>query len=343
MAWAWWKAAIKAKNEGQALPPVSPDQPEVGFYYAKASRAGGRVPVCIYPDNNGDLVARSGTRAEHRIEDAAGRWSWVAGNPIDRDSYVYAWERGSWPDGTPTVAVEAAPAAGDNLPSDPFARLQAELDDKLASAKAFLEEASARQDKTRADRARNLQAELLQLNRAADKLHEAEKAPHLQACRDVDAKFRFRDTVKEVAARLRTVFENIAKRLEAEANEAARREHERKLREAEEQRRRIEAERAKLHEDDPISALTSPEPELPPLPAAPEPVKVSVGGGIGRAAGLKTVLVPEIIDFEATLRHYAKHPEVRAVVEKLVKAEARLHKEATSVPGVRIKEERRAA
>ena len=96
-------------------------------------------------------------------------------------------------------------------------------------------------------------------------------------------------------------------------------------------------------QDDPIAALTEPEPELPIIPAAPEPVKVQAGGGIGRAAGLKTVYEPEITDYQKTLAHYQNHPDVQAVIEKLVKAETRLHKAATNIPGVTVRTERRAA
>lgn len=342
--WAWYRTALDAKNKGEPLPAISADDPQWGFFYAKASKAGGRIPVCIFEDKNGELVARWGTKDSHQFEDAAKRWTWVAESVVDRGTYKVAWDTGKWPDGTPTTAVDVPAAArDDNLPFDPFDRLKAELDDKLASAAAFLEDAAAKADKTRADRARNLQAELLAINKTADTMHETEKAPHLAASRAVDAKFRFRDQVKEVCARLRTVFENIAKRIEAEANEAARRAHAEQVRKAEEERQRIEAERKKKLADDPVAALTEPEPELPMAPAAPEPVKVQVGGGIGRAAGLKTVWTPEIIDYEATLKHYAKHPDVRAVIDKLVKAESRVHKEATSIPGVKMKEERRAA
>lgn len=343
--WTWYRAAIAAKNEGKPLPPIKVDQPECGVFWRKASKAGGRIPVLINLDDNGELYARCGTRESHRLEDASRIWSWCAENVVDRDSYKHAYEAGTWPDGTPTAAADASgpAAAGDNLPTDPYERLKAQVDDKLASAQSFLEDAKAKPDKTRADMARNIQAELLALNKTANNMHVTEKAPHLAACREVDDKFRFRDTVATICARLRTVFENIAKRLEAEANETARREHERKVREAEEERQRLEAERAKKLADDPIAALTEDAPELPMAPPPPEPVKVNVGGGVGRAAGLKTVWVPEIIDYEATLKHYSKHPDIRAAVEKLVRADAKVHKEATNVPGVKMTADRKAA
>jgi hypothetical protein len=332
---------MAAKASGKPGPAINADSPQFGFYWAKASKDGGRIPVCIYRDGNGDLVARSGTRAEHRIEDAASRWTWVAGNPVDRDTYTFAWTEGKWPDGTPTTAP--ALPAGSNLPTDPFERLLAEVDDKMASAAAFLSDAAATPDKTRADRARNLQAELLALTKQADALHRTEKQPILDQAKAVDERFRFRDAIKDAATRLRTVFENILKAEEARAREEARKRHEEELRRAEAERQRILAERQRQMQDDPIAAMTEPVLELPTIPAAPEPVKVQAGGGIGRAAGLKTVYEPEITDYRATLAHYQDHPDVRAAVEKLVKAETRLHKAATNIPGVTVRTERRAA
>jgi len=340
--WDWYKAAIKAKNAGKDLPPVSDGKPEVGFFYAKASRAGGRVPVCIYRDSNGDLVARSGTRAEHRMEDAAGKWSWVAGNPIERDSYVHAWEEGVWPDGTPTTAP--ALPAGSNLPTDPFERLNAEVNDKIADAKALIERlAKSTATKTDADMARNIQASLLGHVKTADAMHKAEKQPHLDACREVDDKFRFRETVKDWGARLRTVFENWMRAEEAKARAEAEKKHREELAKAQVERERIEAERKKKLADDPVAALTEDEPELPELPLAPEPVKINVGGGVGRAAGLKSEWIGQIVDYEATVKHYRNHPDVKAVIDKLVARAVKADKSEAKIPGVTVKESRRAA
>lgn len=341
--WAWYKAAIKAKQKGEPLPAVSEGQPQVGFYWAKASKSGGRIPVVIFLDKNGDMVARSGTRAEHRIADAAERWSWICAHPIERDSYVFAWENGTWPDGTPTTAPRLPD--GSNLPTDPFERLLAEVDDKMASASAFLDDAAAKPDKTRADRARNLQAELLALNKTANNMHVAEKAPHLAAGRAVDAKFEFRRAIEAVTARLRTVFENILKAEEAKARQEAAARHAEEQRKVEAERKRIQDEREKLRENDPIAALTSPEPELPMVPPPPEPVKVQAGGGIGRAAGLKTVWEPRIDDWKAAAAQLVSHddPDIRAAVEKKIKALARVQKETLKIAGVVMVEARRAA
>lgn len=339
--WDWYKAAIKAKNAGKDLPPVSDGKPEIGFFYAKASKAGGRIPVCIYRDSNGDLVARSGTRAEHKIEDAGARWTWVAGSPIERDNYVHAWEQGVWPDGTPTTAPAAG--VGDNRPSDPAQAVAEEAADKIASAEKWLAAHPVIKTQQESDFAANLNRELLGLHKQATALHTTEKAPILEAERAVDEKFRFRVKVKSVADTLRAAFETFMKAEDARRRAEAQKKFEAERAKAEAERKRIEAEREKLRRDDPIAALTSDEPEMPMLPLAPEPVKIQSGGGIGAARGLKTVWVPVIVDHEAALKHYANHPEIKAAVEKLVKAEARVHKQATSIPGVQMQEDRKVA
>lgn len=340
--WDWYRAALAAKNAGKPLPPVSEGHPQFGFYFAKASKQGGRIPVCIYADKSGEIVARWGIRAEHRFEDAGAKWTWIADNPIDRESYTFAWSEGTWPDGTPTTAP--ALQSGSNLPTDPFERLMAEVDDKVEQAEILLGRIGvATADKTAADTARNIQAGLLALIKTADTMHKAEKQPHLDAGKAVDDKFRFRETVKDMAGRLRTVFENWMRAEEARARAEAEKRHREEMARAQAERERIEAERAAKLRDDPVAALTEDEPELPELPLAPEPVKVNAGGGVGRAAGLRSVWVPEIIDIEATLKHYAKHPEIRKAIEKIVNSEARIHKEATKIPGVKMREDRRAA
>ena len=340
--WAWYKAAVAAKNSGKDLPPVSDGDPQWGFFWRKASRDGGRIPVCIYRDGNGDLVARSGIKAEYRTEDAGAVWTWVAGNPCARDAYVFAWDNGKWPDGTPTTAPSLP--SGSNLPSDPFERLMAEVDDKVADAKALIERlAKSTATKTDADMARNIQASLLGHVKTADAMHKAEKQPHLDACREVDDKFRFRETVKDWGARLRTIFENWMRAEEAKARAEAEKKHREELAKAQAERERIEAERAKKLADDPVAALTEDEPELPELPLAPQPVKINVGGGVGRAAGLKSDWIGEIVDYESTVKHYRNHPDVKAVIEKLVARAVKADKSEAKIPGVTVKESRRAA
>lgn len=62
-----------------------------------------------------------------------------------------------------------------------------------------------------------------------------------------------------------------------------------------------------------------------------------------RASSLRSYWSADIVDYPKALQHYANHPEVRAVIEKLANADARTHKDALAVPGLRAIEDKRAA
>ena len=108
---------------------------------------------------------------------------------------------------------------------------------------------------TDANMARNMQAALLHLNRRADVLHKAEKQPHLDAGRAVDAKFEFRKVVSSVADRLRDVFSAFMRAEEAKQRAEAQRKFEEERRKAEETRKSVEDERARLEHEIPGSCL----------------------------------------------------------------------------------------
>lgn len=340
--WEWYRAALAGKS-----PPINPDTVESGFFYSKASKAGGRVPVAIWRAPDGAFNCRVGTKAGPRNIDAgeaAKKWTYVAGNPVSRDDYKVAWETGTWPDGTPTIAPDAPTPAKSNLPTDPFERLQAEIADKIASAEAWMKAHPEAKSQTDADYATNLQREIAALLKQADTLFTTEKAPHLAAAKAVDEKFRFRDGVKAVGDRLKAIYGRFMVAKEAREKAAAQAKFEAERRAAEIARQEAEKAYQRKLADDPIAALTDPEPEpLPELPLAPEPVKIQAGGGIGRAAGLKSVWQGQIEDLDAVYAHFKETDQVRECLQKLVDATVRTHKAATKVPGVKVVEQRKVA
>lgn len=339
--WAWYKAAMA----GDA-PALSDDGTvRSGFFWSKASRGGGRIPVAIWTDVNGEIKCRYGTRDKHQylVEGKMlERWPWIQSNPVSRDNYKVAYETGTWPDGTPTVAPDVA-KAGSNLPTDPFERLQAEIADKIASAEKWMKDHPEAKSQTEADYATNLHREINALIKQADTMFTTEKAPHLAAAKAVDEKFRFRDGMKAVGVRLKSIFERFMVKKEAEERRKQQEKYEAERRATELARQEAEKAYQKRLADDPIAALTSPEPELPELPVAPAPVKVQSGGGIGRAAGLKSVWVGQIEDVDAVFQHFKEVPAVIDALQKLVDATVRTHKGAAKIPGVKVSEERRAA
>lgn len=339
--WTYYRAVLAGEK-----PAVTADRVESGFYYTKASKAGGRVPVAVWRAVDGAFNCRVGTKSSQRNindEEAAKKWTYFAQTAVTRDDYKVAYDTGTWPDGTPTVAPDAAIPAKSNRPSDPFEALKADLDDKLASAKAWLAEHPVAKTKTEADLARNLQAEILSLNKQADAMHKAEKAPILAAGEAVETKFGFRKIAKTFADALKSVYEKFAVAEEDRLRKEAQARFEVERRAAEIARREVEMQREKLRRDNPIQALTTPEPELPEIPHAPDAVKVNVGGGIGRAAGLKSVWVAQIEDYDLALHHFKNSPDIREALEKLVNAVVRAQKGAAEIPGVKVLEQRKAA
>jgi hypothetical protein len=190
--------------------------------------------------------------------------------------------------------------------------------------------------------ARNMQAALLQLNKRADAMHKLEKQPHLDAGRVVDTKFDFRKVVATIADRLREVFTAFMRAEESRQRAAAQKKFEEDLRRAEEARKAAEEERKRLERDDPAIALIGESEPLTDLPSQLEPVKIQVGG-VGRKAGLKTVYIGRILDWQKVLHHFSGHKQVRDVLQKLVDADVRLNKTQCTIPGVEILEERVAA
>lgn len=324
--WAWWRTALAGK-----IGHIQESQPQSGFYRARDG-----APVAYWRKDGEQFCLRDGERITS-LGDYTELWVSVAKRPVGKEQYDARRKNGRWPD------MPEAPAARRNMPSDPFGALKAELDDKLASAEAWLEAHPQAKDQTESDYARNLQGELLKIEKAADAMHKAEKQPHLDASRAVDDKFRFRERVGPIAKALRAVYGAFMAAEEERQKRAAAAKFGAERKAAEAARREIEALRERQMRDDPIAALTSPEPELPMVPIAPEAVKVKAGGAVGRAAGLRTEYVPEITDYSAALQHFAQHDDVRAVVDKLVKAATRAGKSQTTIPGVKIHERRVAS
>lgn len=326
--WAWWRSAVAGK-----LLPIKESEPRPGFYKHRSGD-----PVAFWFDkSDGSLRCKRAGKTVPGHGDQMSLWVSVAKSAVPHEAWKFAEANGRW-----ESEPEASPVLS-NLPADPFEALRAELADKMASAEKWLREHPEAKNKTECDYAKNLQSELLALEKKADDMFKAEKQPHLDASREVDKRFKFREGIAPVAKTLRGIFGRFMAAEEERQNAAARAKYEAERRAAEKARAEVEAQRAKQMRDDPIAALTSPEPELPELPMGPEPVKIKAGGAVGRAAGLKTEWMPEVTDYKAALEHFADHDEVKSAVWKLIKAATRAGKGSTKIPGVTIKETRVAA
>ena len=323
----FWRAALRSERQ-----PVQETNPQCGFYKRRLAKEGAWLPIAFWRNKDDQIVCCF----EGKLVDPVLHWTFAAKYPVSEMVYRHYIRNGHWPD-----EVREAPRS--NMPSDPFEALKLEVEDKLEQAGSWLKTAPKVLTETDASMARNMQAALLQLNKRADVLHKAEKQPHLDAGRAVDAKFEFRKAVASVADRLRDVFTAFMRAEEARQRAEAQERFEDERRMAEEARQAAEEERRRLEQKDPtLSFITEPQP-LPELPLAPEPVKVQVGGGLGRKAGLKSFYVGTIVDWPKVLQHFAGHTQIRDLLQKLVDADVRLHKSQCSIPGVEVREERVAA
>lgn len=315
--------------EGKTVPIVT-DMPQSGYYKMRRSKDGPWLPVAIWTTEEGQIC-----RVADEKVDPLSVWHWCAKHPVDKDAAKVAFATGKWGD----MPTERAPS---NMPSDPYEALLAEINDKTEQAEAWLAaRPKGAQSKEDADLGRNMEAQIQALQKRADEMHKAEKAPHLEASRNVDQRFDFRKAMDPLKKSLKAawgafaVAEEKRLRAEAEAKAAA----ERKAVEAE--RARIEAEQKKLMEEDPIAALTSTPEPLPELPKVEE-VKVSVGGGVGSRGGLTTVWIAEVTDYAAAAAHYANQAAVRELIDKIANGQAKRDKETAKAPGVKFSSERRA-
>lgn len=308
--------------------PITANEPYPGRY--KMKRGDAWLPVAIGPDGNGGIAALVDGVAADPLE----IWTWAAKWPVSQDDYRFRVAKGHWPS-------EPKPVVRSNMPADPLEALLAEIDDKSKQAGALL--SAGIKTQTDCDLARNMQAQLLALNKRADAMHKDEKAPVLEAERKIEAKFAFRKTVSAIADKLRLQFGHWMAAEERRQREATQREFEAKQAAVKAEQERISAAFVAKVRDDPVAALTDPNPVLPEMPTAPEPVRIQAGGGFGRRSGLRSEWVGVVEDHKQALTYFAEHPDVVALVAKLVKKAVKDSKGAVKIPGVKVVEDRKAA
>lgn len=315
-----WRDALA----GKAV-EIHEDAPQSGYYRMRDGKGGPWLPVAIWNSAHGTKICRVANGGHNAFE----VWTYCAGNPVRKEDARQAFETGVWPGD--------APQAGHNSGAVSLAE---QIKDYAALAIGWLRKSGIK-DKASLDTAANYRAELLRLSKEADAQRTAEKKPHDDAAKAVQAKWKpIVDEADGAANELRqalTVFmREEERRLEAERR--AKWEAEQKAAEA--ARKAAEEARALQMRDDPIAALTSPEPELPMAPPEPEPVKVRAGGQRGRKTGLREVTLYTVTDHRACLAFFADHEEIKTLVGKLAE---RVAKTGVAVPGLTISKDKVAA
>ena len=321
--WQFWRDALAGKEQ-----TIDADSPQCGFYKIRDGKDGPWLPVMIRMDGS-EMRCRVGDNSN---ADPFKIWTWCAARPISKEDAKHAFETGSFPGDAPTI--------GDNSGE---VSLVEQLRDYVAGTIAWLKGRKI-EDKATADQAANRRAEVLRLKGLVEKEWDAKALPHDTAIKalksEYDAPVKDAEAVNKALREAATAYARAEeKRLQDEQN--AKHEAERKTA-ADAAKAIIEA-RAKQMRDDPIAAHTSPEPELPMAPPPPAPVKVSLGGQVGKVSGLRSYWEAEVTDYAAALQYYAQHPDMIALVQKLSKADAKASKGSITVPGVRFYEDRRVA
>lgn len=341
-----WRAA-QSGGSGPYLPTYHAienhhENPQPGLYKLRPAKGADHVLAQIWlTDANGAVVHTWGDSLKlagsingqpATAEQIADRWMWM--KPVSKADAAHYKATGNWPGDVP----DTAPGAGHNVKDLSLAE---QISEYAHMALGWLAKHGIK-DKTSADMAGNYRAKLLDFKKQADSAREEKVRPHLDAQREINAEFK--PLVAEAEAAANQIRDALtvwmrAEQARLEAEQRAKYEAERKAAEAE--RARLAAEQAQRMADDPIAALTDPEPEVEVvLPAPPAPVKVNVGGQRGRAAGLRTVTRCVVTDHAAALAYFADHEEVHALVAKLAE---RAIKAGAKVPGAEMVKEQVAA
>lgn len=316
----WWSQALSGEKV-----EINADKPQSGFYRMRRGKDGPWQPVMIRM-HDGELRCRVG---DNSGIDPYEVWTYCAGNPVSKEAAAFAFKNGRW--------ETDAPAIGDNSGE---LSLSDQINEYAAQALSWFKKNGIKDDKSK-DMAANYRAELMKLSKEADAQRTAEKKPHDDAAKAVQAKWKpVIDTADGAAEELRnglTAFMTAEKR-RLEAEQRSKWEAEQKAVAA--ARAEAEAQRAKQMADDPIAAMTTPEPELPMAPPPPEPVKVQAGGQRGRKTGLREVTRYVVEDHAKALAFFANSEDVKDLIAKLSE---RACKAGVDVPGVMKKIEEVAA
>lgn len=191
-----------------------------------------------------------------------------------------------------------------------------------------------------APKLRGLQAEELKLRKKLEAAHKDEKAPHLEAGRAVDAKYK--PLITKIGEAVEGVTKLLTKYMEAErerqrqAAEAARKAAEEEAARAAALVAQAEAEEDPFEAFETTQAANTAQAEAASLARqAAAPVKVNVASADGgKAAGLRTVgYSVEVTDPSAFVGYYAERMEVLELAKTLAAREAKATNGQAKVPG----------
>lgn len=333
----FWRDALEIGGGRQLTREMSKKlgvttEPQVGFY-RKRNKNGQDIPIAIWRGDEG-LVALAGLN----IVDPDDVWTWCCTWPVSHEEYTAVFEGGSWPDDAPT----AEPVVGHNMPEDPHEAAKIEFEGEKEIAEEFLKTPITTQQQ--ADQAAVWAKKLSDLHGKVDRMFRAKKDPIVQAGREVDEEFRWRQEIKELATALKRHQDEWLReqeRIEQERQRKAREEADRKARQAEEALRKA-AESDQQSEKEREAARKEAERIAAEAAAAEREAQARKvqAGRTGAKVSLRTYVFARIVDYDKALVALRDHPDMRALVEQLANRAVRA---GVHVDGVERAEEKRAA
>jgi hypothetical protein len=174
-SWSWWHQALAGKRG-----PIHADEPKAGFYRSKNQDKTLSAVAIWYDSQTGELRYQDNGR-DISDQIARERWPFVSRRPITEKTFWTFRDTGKWIDVDDAAQCEPDDIAG----SDVLV---------LAKDISALKDSAAKYSKIESDEgmvlAQSLRAKLQEVGGNADKLRVAEKEPHLEASREVDAKWQ---------------------------------------------------------------------------------------------------------------------------------------------------------
>jgi hypothetical protein len=170
----FWQASLRGEHRDLIV-----GRPELGFYRHHSQ------PVAVWLNTGGQPIAKVGCNSRAMpadIEFCERVFAWCARSPITEQQYRDACDGKPWYDEDP--AVKEITALGDNK-VDEVQAARDQVEAATASADKYKEIA----DDETAAKAQSLRARILEIARDVDTRREAEKAPHFEAAKVVDAKW----------------------------------------------------------------------------------------------------------------------------------------------------------
>jgi|GEM_PF-1968812 len=303
----FWRRRLK----GEVI-PIHDGECQAGFYRVR-SRDKTTWRTVAYWFKDGALRCRlDGVDIDEQR--AMELWTYASKNPITHEVFKIVSAGGAWPDLHEGVTADRLNSQG-AADEDSFEGLQDRIADLARDAEKLIATGGAK-SQDEADRASDLANRLGELWKKADTARAAEKKPHDDAGKAVQAKWLPVITAADIYKRIKAAV--ITPFLVAEDN---------KRREAEAEARKAAEEAAKSGQPAPV-----------PPPAAVAPVKAGSGGR--RSVALRTVKDVEIADRAAVLAYFA---DGQGMTEYLQTCAEKAVRAGVTVPGTKVTDRQIAA